>query len=343
MTVMFVLRALLERVTGLLNIWRHRFKWPRTISEWRCADDSAELLWFKLGAVLHKNGLESWQYKGLVQLARPDKVLDNGYMRSGRLCSMTGFERFNITTWQYTTPLLRAVRCKSGADFVCKVLVVGTDGQNGLFALRQALSGLSIFEAENHILPLLREIQVDNLTIGVFPMGSPICMSDVVRDYTLSEHCSLGDLLYLVVQALEALMFLHEKRVGHRDAFVNNFMVEVWLFDFETAIAFPPTTALKECICYGLPFPNIPVESYSRPVPNFILEGLEYNAFELDVWQFGLYLRRLTCDNERVQSLLAQMGDDLNAAEQLSEVQAVLGEIPPNDLRVPYNKIVSFD
>ncbi|KAF9003806.1 hypothetical protein BDZ89DRAFT_1026498 [Hymenopellis radicata] len=362
MTVMLALRALLARVIGLLGVWRHSFQWPRTISEWRCADDaSAELLWFKLGAVLRKNGLESWRYKGFVELERPDKALDNGYMRSGRLSSTTRVEHLHITIFQYTTALLRAVRCKSGADFVCKVLVIGTDGQTGLFALRQALSGLSIFQAENHILPLLREIQVDNLTIGVFPMGSSVCLSDVVRESILSEHCSLGDLLHIVVQALEALMFLHEKRVGHRDAFPNNFMVEwmpdslcqtrrplaahprVWLFDFETAIAFPPSNALDDCRCYGLPFPNVPVESYTRPVPNFILEGQEYNPFELDVWQFVLHLRRLTCANEKVQSLLAEMGDELNAAEELSKVQAMLGEIPPNDLRVPYNKLVSFD
>ncbi|KAF9013000.1 hypothetical protein BDZ89DRAFT_1077123 [Hymenopellis radicata] len=354
MTVMSFFRSLPQRLMWLLGLGRHKFQWPRTISEWRSADDSAELLWFKLGAVLRKNGLESWRYKGFVELVLPDKALDNGYMRSGRLSSTTRVEHLNITIFQYTTALLRAVRCKSGADFVCKVLVVGTDGETGLFALRQALSGLAIFEAENHILPLLREIHVDNLTIG-------FCISDVIRDAILSEHCSLGDLLHIVIQALEALMFLHEKRVAHRDAFVNNFMVEwmphslcetrrplaahprVWLFDFETAIAFPPSTPSEDCICYGLPFPNVPVESYTRPIPNFILEGQEYNPFELDVWQFVLHLRRLTCANERVQSLLAEMGDGLNAAEELSKVQAALGEIPPNNLRVSYNKIVSFN
>ncbi|KAF8989871.1 hypothetical protein BDZ89DRAFT_1196880 [Hymenopellis radicata] len=334
MTVMSLLRRLLKSVMGLLGIWGHALQWPRSISEWRRADDSAELLWSKLRPVLRKNGLESWRYMGLVQLARPDNAVDNGYMRSGRLCCTTGGERFKIEIWQYMSPLLRAVRCKSGVDCVCKVLVVGTDGKNGLFALRQALTGEAIFQAENHILPLLREIHVDSITIGVFPMGSP---------------------------ALEALMYLHDKRVGHRDAFLNNFMVEwmpdslsetqrplaahprVWLFDFETAIAFPPMHTLKECVCYGVPFPDVPMALYARPIPNFILDGEEYNPFELDVWQFGLHLGRLTCANERVQSLLEQMGDELNAAAQLSKVQDVLGDIPPNDLRVPFNKLLSFE
>lgn len=95
------------------------------------------------------------------------------------------------------------MRSKCGLDFVCKVLVVGSDGKPGLLALRQALSGRSIFQAENHILPLLIEIPIDNILIGVFPMGSPLSISDALFDPFLREHCSLGDLLHMVGQGLE--------------------------------------------------------------------------------------------------------------------------------------------
>ncbi len=41
----------------------------------------------------------------------------------------------------------------------------------------------------------------------------------------------------------------------------------------------------------------------------------------------------------RVDSVLACMGDALDAAEELRRVQEVLGEIPRNDLRIPYERI----
>lgn len=110
-------------------------------------------------------------------------------------------------------------------------------------------------------------------------------------------------------------------RVGHRvrslsycwsppltntlqDAFPDNFMVEwmptslsnteppqavqpkVWLFDFDTAIAFPPTTSYEECMCVGLPFPDLPLDKYLRPAPPPVLAGQLYNALQLDLWQF---------------------------------------------------------
>ncbi len=92
------------------------------------------------------------------------------------------------------------VRCKSGADFVCKVLVVGNDGKTGLFALRQALSGGGIFQAENHIL--------------VFPMGSPVSMSDLIHPM-LADYCSLEDLLEAVAQALEVSRLIREPKQHH--------------------------------------------------------------------------------------------------------------------------------
>lgn len=106
-----------------------------------------------------------------------------------------------------------------------------------------------------------------------------------------------------------ALLLLHRSFFTHpslQDAFLDNFMVEwipkslsdirpppaahprVWLFDFETAIAFPPTTSIEECMCVGGPWNTL--TGYRRRVPPPLLEGTPYNVTHLDLFQFNLRL-----------------------------------------------------
>lgn len=111
--------------------------------------------------------------------------------------------------------LFQAVRSVSGHDFVCKVLVVGDDGHTGLFALRQALTGLSVFQQENHILPLVKEISFKHIIIGVFPMASGITIADALRDpFSGTSSTSIGDLLHMLIQGLEVNQ--HHTHTQHR-------------------------------------------------------------------------------------------------------------------------------
>lgn len=106
--------------------------------------------------------------------------------------------------------MFRAVRSTSGHDFVCKILVVGKEGHTGLFALRQALSGLSLFQQENHVLPLVKAISFKHIIIGVFPMASGATIGSALRvPYFQPSTCSLGDLLHMLMQGLEVSDYQH--------------------------------------------------------------------------------------------------------------------------------------
>ncbi|KAF4617628.1 hypothetical protein D9613_006221 [Agrocybe pediades] len=105
---------------------------------------------------------------------------------------------------------------------------------------------------ENHTLPLLAEFLLEDIIFGVFPKVGGTAM----YAFDLWPENSVGDVLEMLMQMLEALEFTHAMKIAHRDVFLDNFLVQwhpeslltmkispsrprVYLIDFEAAIEFP--------------------------------------------------------------------------------------------------------
>lgn len=103
---------------------------------------------------------------------------------------------------------VRAVRTKNGFDAVCRVLVAGKEGHNALEALRRVAYGSATRFCDSHVLPLLFELQFEDITFGIFPLTSAMDFHDMIP--SIYCHCSLGDFMHMFTQALEVyILALH--------------------------------------------------------------------------------------------------------------------------------------
>ncbi|KAK7461110.1 hypothetical protein VKT23_009036 [Stygiomarasmius scandens] len=197
---------------------------------------------------------------------------------------------------------------------------------------------------------MLAEIESPSATFGIFPLvGSSL--SDAVN---LWAQNSLGDVMEMFLQALEALKYIHTHRIAHRDAFLDNFLVQwqpesllmhrvshshprVYLTDFETAIQFSEGEAF---ICYGLPVGGpIDLNSYGRSSPDDVLSGLGYNPFPVDAWQFFTGLEQLgfKCSNPEISEVLATFHPPdpnrrVSAEEAYNALASLVDNVPPVSL-----------
>lgn len=162
----------------------------------------------------------------------------------------------------------------------------------------------------------------------------------------------------MLMQMLEALAFIHDLKIAHRDAFRDNFVVErqpdslvtmkiapfcprVYLIDLGVAVMFPPECPADDCISIGPPvggsFPDS--EKYARPCPPELENGEPYNPFKLDVWQLAL------CFTE-FRSTVPEIDDDLvsmvefdpihrpSAKEALDKLGAIVHSMTPESLLI---------
>ena len=53
-----------------------------------------------------------------------------------------------------------------------RLIKKGNDGGDHLEILRDVATGYTAMLGENHVLPMLRELQLEDMTFGVFPSGS---------------------------------------------------------------------------------------------------------------------------------------------------------------------------
>lgn len=81
---------------------------------------------------------------------------------------------------------------------ILRVLKVGEEGRQHLEILRFLARGPQSLLSTNHTLPLLQEIEVVDITFGVFPYAG-----GVVREaYDYWAKNSVGDLVDMVLQML---------------------------------------------------------------------------------------------------------------------------------------------
>ncbi|KAJ3783396.1 hypothetical protein GGU10DRAFT_360987 [Lentinula aff. detonsa] len=320
---------------------------PRDLRTWRLANEEAT--WSILSPILALNGWKSWDTPYSLFQDRPEHSISNGFHTGGSYRYMSPYAITKLKKFHYHNAFVRAVRNKEGYDAVCRVIVAGNEGQNCLKAIRRVAYGDATHFCDSHVLPLLFEFQFEDITFGIFPLMSGMNFHDMIP--SIYCHCSLGDFMHMLTQALEALQFIHHKRVAHHDAFFNNFLVEwqpdslkrgaisvahprVWLIDFENAMSFPEDTPYGECKCTTPDF--LKRDNYGRPYDAAFMGDLSFNAFTLDLWQFMYYAQYLEIDIPTLNEVLRNLQNQSTAESALRLLHDTLCTFTPSQLHVPF-------
>ncbi|KAF8520610.1 kinase-like domain-containing protein [Hysterangium stoloniferum] len=187
-------------------------------------------------------------------------------------------------------------------DVLIKLVAKGNDGLNHLEALRRLAIGSVGSRGDNHTVPVLRIITLEDMTFVIFPLMAP--------GFTLGWYNQLHETIDAATQLLEGLAFVHSRLVAHRDIgddnvlinFVNgprvregttgpfrcHFPVRYYLNDFEFAACFTEHSPPSAHLVSGIPIHPRPIEHYGRiPAPE-MLSGTPYCPFKCDVWQMGM-------------------------------------------------------
>ncbi|KAI0766332.1 hypothetical protein BD413DRAFT_570094 [Trametes elegans] len=355
-------RAKHDPTDDTLDIATVRQSLPKDLPSWRFIDASSAVkhdidvtLWKPLHPFFNARGYTFWLPLRDSYMALPlgVDVVSNGaaYAPLSRGMDkdspMQGLYRFS-----YLNPLCQAAQTSDGRSVVIRVLAIGEQGRDTIEILRTVSRGAYSLATWNHAIPLLELLDFDDITFGVFPKIGSV----VFAAYGFWPQNSVGDILDMIMQCLEALGFLHDVGIAHCDAFKDNFLVEwhpeslriglmpvsrprVYLNDFETAVRFLPDVPPEKRVCVGLPvgasFPN--PERYSRPIPPEVEGDKPYDPFKLDVWQFGTSLAGFKSNVPPIDELLSSLRNPdasmrPSAYEALSTMASIVGSIPPNAL-----------
>ncbi|KAG5637509.1 hypothetical protein H0H81_004335 [Sphagnurus paluster] len=229
---------------------------------------------------------------------------------------------------------------------------MGNEGHEHLKILRKLATGETSLLSNNHTLPMFSEFHFEDITFGIFPK-----VGGAMRDawYYWAKN-SVGDVVDMIMQMLEALAFIHSMNVAHRDAFHDNFLVQwqpeslrqekisisrprVYLIDFEVAIQFPPECPPHERASIGFPlggsFPDLAY--YGRPHAPECVSGNPYDPFKLDVWQLGKSFWNFKTTVPAIDELLLSMihGDPTHrpdAADPLDKLATIVNSMTPESL-----------
>ncbi|THV00294.1 hypothetical protein K435DRAFT_657502, partial [Dendrothele bispora CBS 962.96] len=340
---------------------------PRTLVNWRKLEIlESEALWHSFLPIFEGAGLQLWPHvrNGVFKAPKVTCPEQNGLIYSGpKRESLASFEPGTPGSRKifcHPLPLSRIARTRDGTDVLIRAITVHGGGYDHLLILRQLSRSPNSLLSQNHALHMLDEIESPSVpvTFGIFPLvGSSL--SDAVNP-SLWPKNSLGDVMEMFLQALEALRYIHTQRIAHRDAFVDNFLVQwqpesllmqrvshsrprVYLTDFETAIQF---SEAEEAVCHWLPVgESIEYDSYGRPCPEDVLSGSGYDPFSLDVWQFFTGLEQLgfKCSNPEISEVLATFHPSdptrrVSAEEAYNALASLIDNVPPVSLLVDPNR-----
>ncbi|KAF9538438.1 hypothetical protein CPC08DRAFT_717565 [Agrocybe pediades] len=343
------------------------------LSSWRYSDaDCSEYdrgepgVWGMLEEIIRDHGYELWPRIGNSTCASDRFLVDDEKFPEMEKPSGYAFvhpERDStdddpgsmqrLCVMDYLNDLSRPATSKSGFDVVIRVMVIKDDGREQLDIIRRAATGTASFWSNNHCLPMIDEIVFDDIVLGVFPKVGGLFR----HSYDAWAKDSVGDILEMIMQMLEALEFIHGMNIAHRDAFQDNFLVQwqpeslstnkispsrprVYLIDFETAISFPSHYKESECLVTGLPLTgslNDDANAYARPPAPECISGSPYSPFKLDVWQLGQSLSFMKTKIHSIDQVIEEMtiADSairLGSGETLDKLRHAVYAIPPQSL-----------
>lgn len=95
---------------------------------------------------------------------------------------------------------------------IVKVLVVHNEGTEQLRILRKLARGPVTMLGANHCLPLMDEFILDHVVFGIFPKAG----GTMLEAYDSWSQNSVGDIMNMLSQALEGLVFIHGLHIAHR-------------------------------------------------------------------------------------------------------------------------------
>ncbi|KAI0636468.1 kinase-like domain-containing protein [Trametes polyzona] len=321
---------------------------PPDLKAWRAvhvkgSDDSE--VWEGLQEFLAQRGYTLWPPITISLMALPatTDVASGGF---GYAPIVRGWEfgtpMAKMFRFSYPHPSCQAAQASDGRSVVIRVLAIGNEGREHINILKLVSRGAYSLVTHNHAVPLLDLIDFVDITFGVFPKIG----ADMADAYCGWAENSVGDILDMIMQCLEALCFIHHMSIAHRDAFKDNFLVQwhpeslrarvypasrprVYLNDFETAVHFPPEVAPQERLCVGLPLgPSFPTDEYMRPIPPEVQAGTPYDPFKLDMWQFGTSFQDFRSNIPEVDQVLESMRNpDPSLRPSAFEAQSAIGMV----------------
>ncbi|CAL1711543.1 unnamed protein product [Somion occarium] len=341
---------------------RLRAKLPQTIFTWRRPDMlkmEEEDLWREVAGILRDAGLTSWKRSYFSILLSPTKyVLSSGfaYVTPTRVIS-DGLETMEeLSAFEYQNTLSRAAQTAEGHAVIVRVVVIQDEGHEHSALLKRVATGPLSLLSNNHCLPLLREFCFEDIVFGVFPRAGG-CLTEAFGYWAKN---SVGDILDMILQALEGLSFLHELNIAHRDMFRPNLLIQwhpeslstmvvptsrprVYIIDFEFSVEFASDCPVEDRVSIGNPICKwYPSTEYRRPVPPEVVAGKPYCPFKLDVWQLGTTFTHWSFEttipaiDEVLEDMkLSDPAMRLSANEALMKLSKLVNNMSPDSLLIP--------
>ncbi|RPD56364.1 hypothetical protein L226DRAFT_468524, partial [Lentinus tigrinus ALCF2SS1-7] len=334
---------------------------PASLFEWRDPghdpdDQLGESIWQQLRNFFKSCGYTYWilgyQY---TQLPPDESLICNGF---GYASLQRGWDDS-----KGENPLCHAARAGDGRDVVIRALSIGSQGRKHVEILKLLSSNHCSVIYRNHAIPVFEFVQYNDITFGIFPKIGFTLTTAYGNGFWAKN--SVGDIVDMIMQCIEALSFIHYVGVAHMDAFRDNFLVQfypeslamnriavtrprVYLTDFETAVYFPPDVPIEKRVCVGLPNGDsfsTDSEQYGRPKPPELLSDAPYDPFKLDVWQLATSYADLTYLSLRttissIDEIMKTMrspdpSSRPTSRDALYRLIEVVASLPPQSLLIP--------
>ena len=96
-----------------------------------------------------------------------------------------------------------AARTRDGLDVIVRVIVIGNEGHDHLKILRTIATGENCLLSTNHALPMVMELQFEDIIFGIFPRVG----GDMSLAFGFWPNNSVGDIIDMLLQMLEVSFY----------------------------------------------------------------------------------------------------------------------------------------
>ncbi|KAF8904198.1 kinase-like domain-containing protein [Mucidula mucida] len=315
---------------------------PESLSDWGVSVPENDI-WVGLHSLFQAHGIELWK---------------RGYWVAPHLKYNVGSGGGRELKYKTFSSLHHRVgNNRDGVAVVVHAAVKGEEGRERLRLTRLFGTGGESSVATNHMLPLWGEIIYEDMVFIVSPLVhasfQAVFDTEMEDNRAIGRGNSVGDILDMMLQCIEAIAFLHSHRIAHRDAFIQNYLVQwlpqslrrgkpsttkprVYLIDLEFSIQFSADCPEDQCKVVG---PPVDSPHYVVPVPPEGQDGEPYCPFKADVWQLGYYLQQLSSNIEEIDAVIREMVNPdpvarMSCEDLLNKFRDVVYNVPPEQLHV---------